>query len=467
VDRSSRQGVIGALNGLQQFIEAATAVALYALVHFLYTGEKTIPNWEVFSVLLLVIVPPLFNLLGLYRSWRGSTLFAEYRAVLVGCALVSLVMILIGFATKSTHEYSRVVFGLWVPCWAASLMLGRTAKRLSLRWVRSQGRNQQSAVIIGASGVGVSLGHWFDENPWTGIRLLGFFDDAPPSLEDFGGHAALGAIDEALGYVREHHVDKVYLALPMREEECIKKLTQGLSDTTASVYYIPDVTCFSLLLSGQTTYLDSIPAIALWESPHLGFHLVLKQLMDYALAAGMLLALSPLFIVVAVAIKLTSPGPVLFKQWRYGINGSKIKIYKFRSMAVCYGEDGFVYNAVQKNDCRVTKVGRFIRKTSIDELPQLLNVLEGKMSIVGPRPHVVAVNEEYRKLISGYMLRHKIKPGITGLAQISGARGETDTIDKMEKRIEYDLQYIKNWSLGLDLSIILKTPLSMMGDRAY
>jgi putative colanic acid biosynthesis UDP-glucose lipid carrier transferase len=231
-------------------------------------------------------------------------------------------------------------------------------------------------------------------------------------------------------------------------------LLEALRDTTGSIYFVPD-TFVTDLIQGRMDSVGGIPVVAVCETPFMGINRVVKRTTDIVLSILILILISPLLLLIALAIKLTSPGPAIFKQRRYGLDGSDILVYKFRSMTVM--EDGAAVKQAQKNDQRLTPIGGFLRKTSLDELPQFLNVLSGKMSIVGPRPHAVAHNEEYRKLIKGYMLRHKVPPGITGWAQVNGFRGETDTLDKMKGRIDLDLDYLRNWSLRLDLYIIFKT----------
>jgi putative colanic acid biosysnthesis UDP-glucose lipid carrier transferase len=250
--------------------------------------------------------------------------------------------------------------------------------------------------------------------------------------------------------------------LPLSTAPRIGSLVKALRDTTASVYFVPDVFAFDLV-QPRCVEINGMPAFAICDSPMHGVSALWKRAFDLALAAIVLLLFWPVFLAVTLAIKLSSPGPVIFKQRRYGLNGEEIEIYKFRSMTVC--EDGAVVTQASKHDCRVTRIGWFLRRTSIDELPQVFNVLEGKMSFVGPRPHAVAHNEEYRKLISGYMIRHKVRPGITGWAQVHGMRGETSTVEKMQQRVRYDIEYLKNWSFGLDLRIILRTALTVLGQR--
>jgi putative colanic acid biosynthesis UDP-glucose lipid carrier transferase len=240
----------------------------------------------------------------------------------------------------------------------------------------------------------------------------------------------------------------------MASQPRIIKLLEELRDTTASIYFVPDIFLFDLI-QARVDSIGDLPVVAVCETPFYGFNGMVKRASDLVLATGILLLISPLMLAIAAGVKLSSPGPVLFKQRRYGVDGRKIVVYKFRSMTVA--EDGDVVKQATRNDARVTKFGAFLRASSLDELPQFINVLQGRMSVVGPRPHAIAHNELYRKLIRGYMIRHKVKPGITGLAQVHGFRGETDTVEKMKARVEYDLEYLRNWSPLLDLQIVLKT----------
>jgi putative colanic acid biosynthesis UDP-glucose lipid carrier transferase len=251
----------------------------------------------------------------------------------------------------------------------------------------------------------------------------------------------------------------------MSAQPRIVQLLDEIRDSTASVYFVPDIFVFDLIQS-RFDDIHGIPVVSILETPFLGIEIAVKRASDIGFASLILLVLLVPMVIIAVAVKLTSPGPVIFKQRRYGLNGEEIMVYKFRSMSVC--EDGSSVQQAQQNDRRVTPLGKFLRRTSLDELPQFINVLQGRMSIVGPRPHAVAHNELYRKLIKGYMLRHKVKPGITGWAQINGARGETEQIEKMEKRINLDIEYMRNWSLPLDVWIIFKTIRTVIrGDSAY
>ncbi|MCP5676408.1 undecaprenyl-phosphate glucose phosphotransferase [Klebsiella pneumoniae] len=259
---------------------------------------------------------------------------------------------------------------------------------------------------------------------------------------------------DLLALAKKGEVDEVYIALPMVAQQRIRQFLNEFSDTTVDVFLVPDLFSYSAHIS-QLRMFGNIQTISIFTSPFDGEGAVLKRIEDIILGLFFTLLSLPAMLIVAIGIKLTSPGPVLFKQNRYGLNGKQIQVWKFRTMRVM--ENSAVVTQATRNDPRITKFGAFLRKTSLDELPQFINVLQGRMSIVGPRPHAVAHNEQYRVLVENYMIRHKVKPGITGLAQINGFRGETDTLDKMEKRIQFDLQYIQSWSLLLDLKIIFLT----------
>jgi len=264
----------------------------------------------------------------------------------------------------------------------------------------------------------------------------------------------LGRIADIAAFVKVNRVQLIYLSLPMASQPRIKELLDALKDTTASVYFVPDMFVTDLI-QGKTDSVCGLPVISVCETPFRGPAGALKRLEDVVLALLILVLISPILLCIAVAVKLTSPGPVIFRQRRYGLDGEEIVVYKFRSMRVV--EDGDHIQQARKNDDRVTPLGRILRKTSMDELPQFINVLQGRMSIVGPRPHAVAHNEMYRGLIKSYMVRHKVKPGITGWAQVNGFRGETESLEKMEGRIRCDLDYLRNWSLRLDILIVFRT----------
>ena len=394
---------------------------------------------------------------GVYHSWHGAPVRQESFRIFFTWIFVVLGLLFVGYATKTSAEYSRRVILTWFVLTPIVLAIWRTLMHFAVGLMHKYGFNTRRVAIVGARDLGAHLARSMLHSPWMGLRPIGFYDDRKPAgLRPLAAeplHVA-GNLDVLVTEARKGAFDIIYITLPMRAEERIKKLIANLSDTTASVYLVPDFFMFDLL-SAKWGNVGDLPVVSIFDTPFYGVDGWLKRVLDVALGSLILAIIAIPMLVIAAGIKLTSRGPVLFKQRRYGFNGNTIDVWKFRTMAVC--ENGSEVVQAKKNDPRVTRIGAFLRRTSLDELPQFFNVLQGTMSIVGPRPHAVAHNEEYRKLINGYMLRHKVKPGITGLAQVNGWRGETDALEKMQKRIEHDLGYISNWSLGLDLKIILLT----------
>lgn len=367
-----------------------------------------------------------------------------------------------GYASGYLRYFSEPLLLAWGAVTPLALIGGHLVARLTIPKVISMGA-QRVAVVAGVNEIGLKLAQQFQENPYLGTQVLGFFDDRSPKRLPSGEETApLGRLSELAEFVKRHQVDAIYLALPMATQPRILALLDDLKDTTASIYFVPDIFVTDLI-QGRVDTVGGMAVVAVCDTPFTGVNNLIKRLSDIVLSSLILLMLTPILLALAIGVKLSSPGPVIFKQRRYGLDGKEILVYKFRSMTVC--DDGAVVRQATRNDQRITPFGAFIRRTSLDELPQFFNVLQGRMSIVGPRPHAVAHNETYRKLIKGYMVRHKVKPGITGWAQVNGYRGETETVDKMEKRIEYDLEYLRNWSLGLDLWIIVKTFLLVIKDR--
>ncbi len=404
----------------------------------------------------------------LYRSWRGASLRQQVVRIYLAWVSVSLGLLFLAFVTKTSGDYSRFIILSWLFLTPLLMILWRLATRVLAGHYREQGMNTRTVAIVGARELGANLARTILQSPWMGLRPLGFFDDRNPAgkrpLVD-GPLNVIGNLDELVSLAAKGEVDLIYITLPLRAEERIKQLVARLSDTTASVYVVPDF-FISDLKSATWTNIGDFPAVCILDTPFYGVDGLVKRVEDFILACMILLVVAAPMLLIALILKLTSPGPVLFKQSRYGLCGERIEVWKFRTMTVC--ENGDDVKQATRADHRVTRFGAFLRKTSLDELPQFINVLQGSMSIVGPRPHAVVHNEQYRRLIDGYMLRHKVKPGITGLAQVNGLRGETDTVDKMRQRVEFDLAYIRNWSLWLDIKIILMTAMtSMAGENAY
>lgn len=394
---------------------------------------------------------------GLYRSQRGSSFAQLIWPVLRAWGGTVFVLFALAYFLKSSTDYSRIAIGFWFVAAPFALVLWRLTVRSLLSHYRSKGYNTRSVAIVGASDAGNRIGRVIKDTPSYGLVLKGYFDnrkgDDGRIVKELVA-PMLGDLDDVIRRAKNGEFDLIYIAIALKGEEHIARLIGELSDTTASVHLVPDFIVYNILHS-RWIDLGPVPTISIHESPFMGLDGWLKRMEDVLLSSVILALIAAPMLFIAAGIKLTSPGPVLFKQRRYGVDGKPIKVWKFRSMTVC--DDGEKIVQAKKGDSRITPFGAFLRRTSLDELPQFFNVLAGEMSIVGPRPHAVAHNEEYRKLISGYMLRHKVKPGITGWAQVNGWRGETDTLDKMAKRVEYDLHYIRNWSLWWDLNIVLRT----------
>ena len=377
--------------------------------------------------------------------------------IAAGWAMVVALLVLLGWATQTLQLFDPRAVLTWSLVTPAALFAAHRLLPLALpRLLAAEGMHKV-AVIAGANDLGVKLAARLRDNPYLGVRVAGYFDDRAPERIQA---KILGPISALADYVRANNVDVLYISLPMASQPRILKLLEDLRDTTVSIYFVPDIFVFDLI-HARVDSIGDLPVVAVCETPFYGLNGLIKRASDIIFSLAILILISPLLAAIAIGIKRSSPGPILFKQRRYGVDGRKIVVYKFRSMTVA--EDGDLVRQATKNDSRVTPFGAFLRRTSLDELPQFINVLQGRMSVVGPRPHAVAHNELYRKLIRGYMIRHKVKPGITGLAQVNGLRGETDTVEKMKARIDYDLAYLRNWSLLLDLQIILKTVVVVLG----
>lgn len=408
-------------------------------------------------VLLLVTFPGSLKL----SESVGTTV----RQTLSDWAMVTAMLISLGFVSGYIRVFSFGFVIAWPLTALAGLLASRVLAHQAVPYLvdRSQ---KLTFIVVGANEVGITLASNVVRNKFSGLRFLGYFDDRTQErLGDIDTGAYLGELQALADYVKRDHVDRIYIALPMASQPRILSLLEDVKDTTASVFFVPDIFVTDLI-QGRLESIEGMPVVAVCETPFTGLNGVLKRCSDIALSLVILALISPVFLAVAFGVRLSSPGPVIFAQRRYGLDGRDIVVYKFRSMTVT--EDGDkAYKQVTRGDARVTPFGEFIRKTSLDELPQFINVLQGRMSIVGPRPHAVAVNETYRRLIPSYMIRHKVKPGITGWAQVNGFRGGDD-LDHMKKRIQFDLEYVRRWSLRLDLQIIFRTiGLVAKDSRAY
>ncbi len=435
----------------------ASLVALCHLAAILLAGERWTDIHTEATVVALVVYHFASQSFSLYQPQRSETSVRETGRVFAAWFITAAVLLAIGFLTKRSTDYSRLITLTWIGTTPLVVATFRAIVRKVLRTARSRGRNTRTVAIAGLTELGERVARVVEQNPWMGMRVVGFFDDRyeerchpiPPELGKREGN-----LDELVEKARTGQVDMVYIALPLRAETRVTDLVRRLADSTASVYMAADFDAFDLL-NARWGQLGNVPVVSIHETPFYGVSGWLKRAEDIVVGSMILALIAIPMLVVAIGVKVTSKGPVFFRQRRYGLNGEVIHVLKFRSMTVM--EDTGEVKQATKNDQRITPFGGFLRRTSLDELPQFFHVITGTMSIVGPRPHAVSHNEQYRKQIEGYMLRHKVKPGITGWAQVNGWRGETDTLEKMEQRIAHDLAYIRNWSLMWDLQIIFLT----------
>jgi putative colanic acid biosynthesis UDP-glucose lipid carrier transferase len=443
---------------LKRWYNPAVVVATLFICVPLSHQETTANYWALALAALLIsywIFSPL-RLLTVSADKRSPLSFS--RVLLEWAAVVGL-LLCFGFSFKIADAFPRNVILSWFALTPINILLADyCAARAAARTSVARRRH----IIIGANDVGVELARRISQSGSKGT-FLGYFDFRNPDrLPEHARQQLVGTCKQAVTFVCRNAVDAIYIALPISNAPRIEDLLQEFRDTTASVYFVPNIFAFELV-QARCIEINGMPLLSICDTPFYGMNAVKKRALDIAVASIALLLTAPVMIAAAIAVRLSSPGPVVFKQRRYGLNGEEIEIYKFRSMTVC--EDGQEIQQATKEDHRFTRVGRFLRRTSMDELPQLFNVFEGRMSLVGPRPHALAHNETYRRLISGYMIRHKVRPGMTGSAQVNGLRGETPTLEQMRLRVQHDIEYLRHWSLWLDVRILLKTALIVVRGR--
>jgi Undecaprenyl-phosphate glucose phosphotransferase len=457
-------GELPALALIKELLNPAVIVLALLLSALLHDQPFTGP-YRVLAVLAFIVAVEVMGQPRLDPLDDAPRLLRDMRRVVLQWACVVALLLLVGFLLKVSHVFSRKVLFTWFIVTPVALLSAQVVTRRVMEWLVTQGAIARRHVIVGANQLGCELAARLAEDPSHGV-VDGFFDDR--CIERLSGPGAgrlLGRFRDLAGYVRCHGIHTIYICLPISAQPRIGALLEELRDTTASIYFVPDLFAFDLI-QARIGQIRGLPVVALCETPFCGLNGVIKRVSDVVLAGVALLLMAPVMIAIAFAVRRTSPGPILFRQRRYGLEGEEFEVYKFRTMTVC--EDGEQIRQARPDDPRVTSVGRFLRRTSLDELPQLFNVLKGTMSLVGPRPHAVAHNEHYRRLVSGYMLRHKVRPGITGWAQVNGLRGETANLERMHQRVQFDLDYLRHWSLGLDLKILLRTALIVVRDyNAY
>lgn len=401
------------------------------------------------GALLVMVYSASFSV---YGSWRGRRKINLLGRLCISYVVTWATVMGLLAATHQADYFSRLWLGFWFLTGLAGSIVFRAGVYFSLSRMRARGHNMKRVIIVG-SGRSVERAHRrLVDNPWLGLSLhkMLITDDIEPV--GVAPCPILESLDQLSQIVNAEGVNEVWICLPLREEERVNEVLYELRHSTVNIRYFPDLSGYRLL-NHKATEVAGLYALDLSCSPLDGFNRFVKNFEDRVLGLVIFFFITPLLLLIAIGVKLSSPGPVIFKQYRHGMDGRRINVYKFRSMKIHQEANGRVTQA-RRSDERITAFGRFLRRTSLDELPQFFNVIQGKMSIVGPRPHALAHNEHYKELVESYMKRHKVKPGITGWAQVNGLRGETDTLDKMRKRVEYDLFYIENWSLFFDMRII-------------
>ncbi len=465
-----------------RFFDLTLVVVGAMIAYYIRSDQFALPYfYKIALIILLFGVSVVFPLFDVYKPWRGASIWDEIRSLLLAWFLVAATIPVLLYFTKTGELYSRLWFGWWTLITALLMVGSRFVVRKASNWARQTGLNTRNVLIVGTGELAQQVCENLRQSGWTGINVVGYVDAGEGNKGRFVGDTpVIGNIDDleqllfnrslemsesANSILDYDEIDQVWVALPTNRENDIRRVCEMLEESAIAAVFVPDIFLHSLLNKSVDEF-AGMPVVNLRATPIAGFASTIKMAEDILVSLAALVFFAPIMLLIAVLIKLESPGPVLFKQRRYGIDGKEILVWKFRTMRVL--EDGNTVTQARKNDRRVTRVGSFLRRSSLDELPQFFNVLQGKMSVVGPRPHAVAHNEQYRKLVDHYMLRCAIKPGITGWAQVNGWRGETDTIEKMRKRVEFDIVYLNSWSIWLDAKIILKTiTRAMFNQNAY
>jgi putative colanic acid biosynthesis UDP-glucose lipid carrier transferase len=442
-------------------IAAATLYAVTQIWGISFAGAPERLSVTLILIFVVLMRPP--RSLSAQLHWDP---FSGAASTVLQWILLLVVLAGVGYSTAVIEDYPSRALECWALVTPALLVLGTLTSRRILRGLVMSAVTPRKVIFAGYNEGSLELAHRVESNPALRLQVVGFFDDR--SAERLGmadPTRLIGSLSTLAKFARERNVDVIFIALPMRQVKRVLDLLDDLRDTTASIYFVPDIFVFDLIQS-RSSDLMGIPVVALCETPFYGYRGIAKRLIDVTVASAFLVLAAPLLLAIAILVKLSSPGPAIFRQRRYGLEGEEIIVYKFRTMNVV--EDGMHVQQASRDDQRLTRIGGFLRRYSLDELPQFVNVIQGRMSLVGPRPHAVAHNETYRKLIKGYMVRHKVRPGITGLAQISGARGETVRLEDMEARVRHDLDYLRHWSPMLDFKILLLTLVKVFGDeKAY
>jgi putative colanic acid biosynthesis UDP-glucose lipid carrier transferase len=457
-----RSFMVAVLTAIQAIVPPSVALLTLSILVGRLSQTFNPYSWVVVTLLCLILIQTPRDVgTQPMNEWISAIADVMFR-----WALLLSILYGIHHLTAVLDGYPPRLFWYWALITTPALILATLGMQQVMRVLLVNAVSNRKAIFAGYNISSVELARRLRDNPGMGIQVEGFFDDRSHDRLELAPDATLiGSLSEVAAFVNEHRTDLIFIALPIRHVKRVMRLLDELRDTTTSIYYVPDIFVFDLI-QARSGDIHGIPVVAMCETPFYGYRGVSKRLTDLIFASGILLLTLPLLVVIGTLVKVTSPGPMMFVQRRYGLDGREIAVYKFRTMRVT--EDGAHVQQATKGDPRITPIGGLLRRSSLDELPQLINVLQGRMSLVGPRPHAVAHNELYRKLIKGYMLRHKVLPGITGLAQVNGCRGETQQLHQMEARVRYDLEYLRHWTPLLDLKIILLTAIKVFkDDRAY
>jgi putative colanic acid biosynthesis UDP-glucose lipid carrier transferase len=467
--RSAEQNMFELFRRLADVLMLGAAAQLVSLFYL----QSPLGELPLIYIVLLYTCAVLtffsFSKLELYDSWRGRSMSAMFGRLTLSWAFILFVGILLSFFIHRAGELSRLWVVYWFIVGTIFLVVHRVAVYYALRYLRrTYGVNTKGVVIVGYGRIGKEMHKRAQDQDWFGYNVDAVHADIGELDEiDDTNIYRIHKMESIHAYVVTHNIREIWITLPMSESAKLQRLQYLLRNTLVDVRLIPD-TYGLQILSNRMAYFMGVPTVDLNRPHSQGIPGLAKDAFDKLFALAVLTVLAVPFAMIAILIKCSSRGPVYFKQARHGLNGKKFMIYKFRTMEMHREPDMNTITQAKQNDPRITPIGRFIRRTSIDELPQFINVLMGDMSIVGPRPHAVQHNEKYEDLLDVYMLRHRVKPGITGWAQIHGHRGETDTVDKMQKRVQFDLHYIRNWSLWLDMRIIVWTAFKgWTGNNAY
>jgi putative colanic acid biosysnthesis UDP-glucose lipid carrier transferase len=439
---------------LQRVVDVGIAVVVLWMLTLVFRTQFLPQPYIVLSILTALLMWLIFGSTGIYSSYRSEHPAATYPRIWMAWASVFTLLLLLGYITQTSALFSRLLLCSWFGITPFALCFHHLKLRLLLRQLRATGLNSRKVVVAGTGELSQVLAQQFQDSPQFGLQFCGFFTEKPlEAMTEIKTKPLIGSLEELPNYVRRYRIDVVYIALAVQETTKINQLIDALKDTTACVYFVPNIVAFSLMQAKIQNF-KGVPLISIAEMPAHSSQTIAKRLTDIVVAVGTLILTFPLILGIAILIKVLSPGPIFKTYQRYGFNGKPITVYKFRTLKTQHRDVSDKPN--------LSWVGSFLKNTGLESLPQLLNVLLGHMSIVGPRPQRLANQELYRKHAGRYRLGLEVKPGLTGWAQIHGLYGEHETQENLQQRVDYDIDYLQNWSFWLDLKIMAKTTLTML-----